>query len=42
MFLHRKLGGMFLLLARLGAQVDVRKLIQPLLAEPPPRAHTGS
>jgi predicted unusual protein kinase regulating ubiquinone biosynthesis (AarF/ABC1/UbiB family) len=42
MFLHRKLGGMFLLLARLGAQVDVRKLVQPLLAEAPPRADTGS
>jgi len=42
MFLHRKLGGMFLLLARLGAQVDVRKLIQPLLAEAPARADTGS
>jgi len=37
MFLHRKLAGMFLLVARLGAHVDVRKLIQPLLAEAPAR-----
>jgi predicted unusual protein kinase regulating ubiquinone biosynthesis (AarF/ABC1/UbiB family) len=34
MFLHRKLAGMYLLVARLGARVDVRKLIQPLLEEP--------
>jgi predicted unusual protein kinase regulating ubiquinone biosynthesis (AarF/ABC1/UbiB family) len=34
MFLHRKLAGMYLLVARLGACVDVRKLIQPLLEEP--------
>jgi hypothetical protein len=33
---------MFLLLARLGAQVDVRKLIQPLLAEAPAGPDTGS
>ncbi|MGZ8253908.1 MAG: ABC1 kinase family protein [Burkholderiaceae bacterium] len=33
MFLHRKLAGMYLLLARLGARVDVRKLVQPLLDE---------
>lgn len=32
MFLHRKLAGMYLLVARLGARVDVRKLIQPVLA----------
>jgi hypothetical protein len=38
MFLHRKLVGMFLLLARLGARVDVRRLIQPLLVAPPRRA----
>jgi predicted unusual protein kinase regulating ubiquinone biosynthesis (AarF/ABC1/UbiB family) len=34
MFLHRKLAGMYLLVARLGARVDVRRLIQPLLEEP--------
>ncbi len=34
MFLHRKLAGMYLLVARLGSRVDVRKLIQPLLEEP--------
>ncbi|MGZ9031069.1 MAG: ABC1 kinase family protein [Burkholderiaceae bacterium] len=33
MFLHRKLAGMYLLLARLGSRVDVRKLVQPLLDE---------
>jgi hypothetical protein len=31
MFLHRKLLGSFLLLARLGAQVDARSLILPFL-----------
>ena len=31
-FLHRKLVGMYLLVARLGARVDVQKLIQPVLA----------
>jgi predicted unusual protein kinase regulating ubiquinone biosynthesis (AarF/ABC1/UbiB family) len=35
MFLQRKLAGVYLLVARLGAQVDMRKLIQPLLAEVP-------
>jgi predicted unusual protein kinase regulating ubiquinone biosynthesis (AarF/ABC1/UbiB family) len=35
MFLHRKLAGMYLLVARLGARIDVRKLIQPLLADRP-------
>ena len=35
MFLHRKLAGMYLLVARLGARIDVRKLIQPLLDEAP-------
>jgi predicted unusual protein kinase regulating ubiquinone biosynthesis (AarF/ABC1/UbiB family) len=34
MFLHRKLAGMYLLLARLGAHVDVRKLIGPVLDGP--------
>jgi predicted unusual protein kinase regulating ubiquinone biosynthesis (AarF/ABC1/UbiB family) len=42
MFLHRTLAGMFVLVARLGARVDVRKLIQPLLAEPPARTEAGS
>jgi hypothetical protein len=32
MFLHRKLAGMYLLVARLGARIDVRRLIQPVLA----------
>lgn len=32
MFLHRKLVGSFLLLARLGAQVDARAAIRPFLA----------
>jgi predicted unusual protein kinase regulating ubiquinone biosynthesis (AarF/ABC1/UbiB family) len=36
MFIHRKLAGMYLLVARLGARIDVRKLIQPLLTEAPP------
>lgn len=31
MFLHRKLAGMFLLVARLGARVDVRTLVKPML-----------
>jgi predicted unusual protein kinase regulating ubiquinone biosynthesis (AarF/ABC1/UbiB family) len=38
MFLHRKLVGMYLLVARLGARVDVRKLIQPLLVDPAAQA----
>ena len=33
LFLHRKLVGSFLLLARLGAQVDARSLILPFLAK---------
>ena len=33
-FLHRKLAGMFLLVARLGARLDVRKLVQPVLGGP--------
>ncbi len=41
MFLHRKLAGMYLLLARLGAHVDVRKLIQPLLADGPADVDAG-
>jgi len=39
MFLHRKLAGSFLLLARLGARVDARALVLPFL---PPRATSGS
>lgn len=34
MFLHRKLVGAFLLLARIGARVDVRALVVPFLREP--------
>jgi predicted unusual protein kinase regulating ubiquinone biosynthesis (AarF/ABC1/UbiB family) len=34
MFLHRKLAGMFLLVARLGARIDVRKLVQHVLDGP--------
>ena len=33
LFLHRKLVGSFMLLARLGAQVDARSLILPFLAK---------
>ena len=33
MFLHRKLVGAFLLLARIGARVDVRALVAPFLRE---------
>ncbi|MGB2817428.1 MAG: hypothetical protein WBC37_09430, partial [Burkholderiaceae bacterium] len=35
MFLHRKIAGMYLLVARLGARIDVRRLIQPLLDDVP-------
>jgi predicted unusual protein kinase regulating ubiquinone biosynthesis (AarF/ABC1/UbiB family) len=35
MFLHRKIAGMYLLVARLGARIDVRRLIQPLLDDAP-------
>jgi hypothetical protein len=31
MFLHRKLVGSFMLCARIGARVDVQKLISPFL-----------
>lgn len=31
LFLHRKFGGLYLLLARLGARVDMRPLLQPYL-----------
>jgi hypothetical protein len=33
LFLHRKLGGMYLLCARLSACVDVGRLVEPYLAE---------
>mgnify|MGYP001141102848 CR=1 FL=1 len=35
-FLHRKLAGLFLLCARLGARVDVGRLMTPLLADERP------
>lgn len=34
LYLHRKLGGLYLLLARLRATLDVRTLIAPYLAQP--------
>jgi predicted unusual protein kinase regulating ubiquinone biosynthesis (AarF/ABC1/UbiB family) len=36
MFLHRKLAGSFLLLARIGARVDARALVTPLLTRRSP------
>jgi hypothetical protein len=33
LFLHRKLAGAFLLLARIGARVDVRALVLPFLGQ---------
>ena len=41
MFLHRKLAGMYLLVARLGARVDVRSLIRPLLDDEPGTPASG-
>jgi predicted unusual protein kinase regulating ubiquinone biosynthesis (AarF/ABC1/UbiB family) len=38
MFLSRKLAGLFLLVARLGARVDVQTLIRPFLVEPRSRS----
>jgi predicted unusual protein kinase regulating ubiquinone biosynthesis (AarF/ABC1/UbiB family) len=38
MFLHRKLAGSFLLLARIGAKVDARALVLPFLAPGRPSA----
>ena len=35
MFLHRKLVGGFLLLARIGARVDARALVMPFLRAMP-------
>lgn len=40
-FLHRKLGGTFLLCARIGARVNVRALLQPHVDAPAPAAATG-
>lgn len=36
LFLHRKLGGLYLLAARLGGRVDVHGLVQPFLAAAAP------
>lgn len=33
LYLHRKLGGMFMLATRLGAQVDVNEMVKPYLAK---------
>ncbi len=47
LYLHRKLGGLYLLLARLRATLDVRTLVEPYLAQPQradaalPRTGTG-
>lgn len=40
-FLHRKLGGTYLLCARIGARVNVRALLQPFVA-PHPRDHRAA
>jgi predicted unusual protein kinase regulating ubiquinone biosynthesis (AarF/ABC1/UbiB family) len=40
MFLHRKLAGMYLLVARLGSRIDVRSLILPLLEDPAAESRT--
>ncbi|GAL16302.1 ubiquinone biosynthesis monooxygenase UbiB [Vibrio astriarenae] len=31
LFLHRKIGGLYLLAARLGARVDIRSLVRPFI-----------
>lgn len=31
LFLHRKIGGMYMLAARIGAKVNIRQLVQPYL-----------
>lgn len=41
-FLHRKLGGTYLLCARIGARVNVRALLQPFVADPHPRGHRAA
>ena len=41
MFLHRKLAGSFLLLARIGARVDARALVLPFLPPAPARPPEG-
>ena len=39
-FLHRKLGGTYMLCARIGARVNVRALLQPFVADP--RGHRAA
>ena len=41
-FLHRKLGGTYMLCARIGARVNVRALLQPFVAAPTPRGHRAA
>ncbi len=41
-FLHRKLGGTYMLCARIGARVNVRALLQPFVADPTPRGHRAA
>lgn len=40
LFLHRKIGGLYLLAARLGAQVDLSKVFAPFQCQPGASAHT--
>lgn len=40
-FLHRKLGGTFMLCARINARANVRALLQPYVAEHPPQRHAS-
>lgn len=41
-FLHRKLGGTYMLCARIRARVNVRALLQPFVADPTPRGHRAA
>ena len=41
-FLHRKLGGTYMLCARIAARVNVRALLQPFVADPSPRGHRAA
>jgi predicted unusual protein kinase regulating ubiquinone biosynthesis (AarF/ABC1/UbiB family) len=41
-FLHRKLGGTYMLCARIGARVNVRAILQPFVADPSPRGHRAA